>query len=328
MPHIRAEARAVFSNFEKLTLEMNHAMIHPQFRPRKATTEGEEHTMARKGNVVLVASVFALALCASGAVAAPSKVGLKSEDCAKCHAQQPADIEAGGGMHKTEIGCQDCHAGHRPESKNNIPKCNDCHEGGEHFKLDNCLGCHRNPHTPKNISFDKKQTATCLTCHKEQIAQLKEFTSKHTQQSCSFCHDVHGKKPACTQCHKPHAATMTAAECSTCHKAHQPKNVVYPATVANGQCGACHKKAAGLIAATATRHAKVACVQCHKDRHKVVPNCDQCHKVKHPAGILQKFPNCLTCHNHPHDLNNFAVAGKAASPAPAATPSVKPAGKR
>ena len=41
--------------------------------------------------------------------------------------------------------------------------------------------------------------------------------------------------------------------------------------------------------------------------------------MKHPAGIMKKFPNCLTCHNHPHDLNNFAAA-KPAAPAPARRP--------
>jgi hypothetical protein len=273
--------------------------------------------MEGKSSVFLMASVLGLAMLAAVAAPVQANADLKAEDCAKCHAQQPADIEAGGGKHKTEIGCQDCHTGHRPTSKNNIPKCSDCHEGEEHFKLANCLGCHQNPHTPKNITFDKKQTDPCLTCHKEQIAQLKAFPSKHTQQACSFCHDVHGKKPACTTCHKPHAETMTAAECSTCHKAHQPKNVTYPATVANTLCGACHKKPASLLSATATRHAKVSCVQCHKDKHRMVPNCSQCHQAKHPEGIMKKFPSCLTCHNHPHDLNNFAVA-KPAAPAAAA----------
>jgi hypothetical protein len=67
-------------------------------------------------------------------------------------------------------------------------------------------------------------------------------------------------------------------------------------------------------------------VQCHKDKHKMVPDCSQCHQVKHPAGILKKFPNCLTCHNHPHDLNNFGVA-RGATPAPAPAP-VAPAAKK
>ena len=234
-------------------------------------------------------SVLALALCAAGAVPGQA-VALKGDDCAKCHEQQPKDIEAAGGKHKTEISCQDCHASHRPAKKNNIPQCSDCHDGCDHYKLPNCLGCHKNPHTPKNISFDKKQTAPCLTCHKEQIAQLKEFPSKHTQLACSFCHDVHGKKPACTECHKPHAETMTATDCATCHKAHQPKNVVYPATVSNAQCGSCHKKPAALLAATATRHAKVSCVQCHKDKHKMVPNCEPVPPGQAPGGHPEEVP--------------------------------------
>jgi len=287
--------------------------------------------MARKGNVFLMASVFALALCAAGAVPGQAAVSLKGEDCAKCHEKQPADIAAGGGKHKTEISCQDCHTGHRPTSKNNIPQCSNCHEGEAHFKLPNCLGCHKNPHTPKNITFDQKQTAPCLTCHKEQIKQLTEFPSKHTQQACSFCHDVHGKKPACTQCHKPHAENVTAADCKACHRAHQPKNIAYAATTSNALCAACHKKPASLIAATTARHGKVACAQCHKDKHKTIPDCLDCHKagggtlvMRHPVGILKKFPNCLTCHNHPHDLNNFAVAKPAAvAPAVPAAPAAK-----
>ncbi|HEY5998884.1 MAG TPA: cytochrome c3 family protein [bacterium] len=276
--------------------------------------------MARRVTGFLAAAFLALALGAGSASAEAAKATLQNGDCVKCHAQQPADIDAGGGKHKTEVGCQDCHAGHRPSSKNNIPACGQCHDGGEHYKLPNCLECHKNPHTPKNITFDRKQTVPCLTCHKEQIKQLKDNPSKHTALACSFCHDVHGKKPNCTQCHKPHAATMTAADCSACHKAHQPKNVVYQQTVQNALCGSCHTRPASLIAATATKHAKVSCVQCHKDKHKMVPNCSQCHESKHPAGIMKKFPNCLTCHNHPHDLNNFAAAAKPAAPAPAAAP--------
>lgn len=79
------------------------------------------------------------------------------------------------------------------------------------------------------------------------------------------------------------------------------------------------------MAATATRHAKVTCVQCHKDKHMTVPACSQCHQAKHPAGIMKRFPNCLTCHNHPHDLNSFAMAKPAAAPdaAPAAAPATR-----
>jgi len=252
-------------------------------------------------------TVSLLAALALGLLAGAAPAGaqpLANQDCVKCHAQQPKDIEAAGLAHK-DLGCQECHTGHRPTSPNNIPKCSQCHEGEPHFELENCLGCHKNPHTPRVVTFAKNLTEPCLTCHQDQIAQLKTFPSKHSKLACSFCHDVHRVKPECTKCHEPHADTMTAADCGTCHRAHQPKNVTYPATVSNTMCAACHKTPASLLAATQTRHGKVTCVQCHKDKHKTIPQCADCHQIKHPEGIMKKFPDCLTCHNHPHDLNNF-----------------------
>lgn len=275
----------------------------------------------RAGLLMILLAALALVM-AAGLPALAAKTALSNDDCAKCHDKQPADIAADGRAHRESIGCRDCHENHRPASKSNIPECSNCHEGTDHFKLPGCLGCHKNPHMPKQISFANNITDPCLTCHKDQIKQLKEFPSKHTQKACSFCHDKHGKKPECTQCHKPHAATMTAKDCNKCHKAHQPKNVTYPATIVNAECGSCHKKPAQLLAATSSRHVKVSCVQCHKDKHKMVPKCAECHQVKHPAGILAKFPNCLTCHNHPHDLNSFTTraAAPAATPAAPAAP--------
>ena len=85
-------------------------------------------------------------------------------DCVKCHAEQPAQIEANGASHKTEIDCRACHAGHRPSVAKNIPQCSECHEGSAHYKVDNCLGCH-NPHQPLNISIKGEQkTGTPRRC--------------------------------------------------------------------------------------------------------------------------------------------------------------------
>jgi hypothetical protein len=58
---------------------------------------------------------------------------LSPSDCVKCHTSQPADIEANGAKHKSAINCQNCHAAHRPSSKNNIPLCTQCHQGKVHF---------------------------------------------------------------------------------------------------------------------------------------------------------------------------------------------------
>jgi hypothetical protein len=263
------------------------------------------------------ALALGLVLIATPALAADAaKPKLLDADCVKCHDKPPADIAAAGGQHK-DVSCQECHAGHRPASKSNIPKCDDCHSGKAHYKQKSCLECHKNPHTPLTVTLAKNLTEPCLSCHTPQIAQLKEFKSKHTLLACTQCHDVHRKIPACVSCHKVHGTTMTQADCKKCHRAHKPTVLTYDAAVPNKDCAACHAKAMTLVTATATKHKTVTCVACHKDKHKMVPACDSCHPKPHPAGILAKFPKCGDCHYIAHDLNNWsATIKKPAGPAP------------
>lgn len=244
------------------------------------------------------------------AAAAADRPVLTPDDCIKCHEGPPADVAAGGGKHKSDVTCLDCHSGHRPASKDNIPKCANCHEGKPHFSLKGCLDCHKNPHRPLSVTIAGKVTDPCLTCHTDQIKQLKENPSRHSSQYCSTCHPVHRQIPECVKCHKPHSAEMSQADCRKCHKAHRPKAVAYGGEVPNKDCGACHKSALALLSATQTRHREVACVRCHADRHRTVPQCQQCHTKAHPAGIMKKFSKCGICHNTAHDLNNFAEVPK------------------
>ncbi len=236
---------------------------------------------------------------------------LSNDDCIKCHSAQPAAIAADGGKHK-DVGCQDCHAGHRPASKNNIPECSQCHMGKPHFELKGCLGCHKNPHTPLKISFGSNVTEPCLTCHTQQIAQLRENKSKHSALGCSTCHSVHRKIPECLQCHKPHAADMVNADCKGCHKPHMPKVVTYAADIPSKNCGACHKKVLETLAASTAKHKTFACAFCHQAKHKMIPKCADCHGAPHPAGMMAKFQKCGDCHNTAHDLNHWAPGAKPA----------------
>lgn len=254
--------------------------------------------------VLMLAFLAVPVLMGQASAQTPAPAGLSNVDCAKCHAGPPADIAANGGKHK-EVGCTACHPGHRPEVKNNIPQCSQCHMGKPHFELKGCLGCHRNPHTPRKISFAGNVTDACLTCHTAQIDQLREHKSKHTALYCSTCHDVHGKKPACTQCHKPHAADMTAGECTKCHKAHMPKAVTYASDIPSQDCGACHAGVVTLLASSKAKHNAFACAFCHQEKHKMIPRCQDCHGEPHPAGIMAKFPKCGDCHNIAHDLNHW-----------------------
>jgi hypothetical protein len=277
--------------------------------------------MRRKWNFRIGALVFLIAV---GTLLAPSdgrtadKASLSPEDCMKCHDGPPADIAASGGKHKSEVTCVDCHAGHRPSSRNNVPKCAQCHEGKPHYGLKNCLECHKNPHKPLNVVFAAQMTEPCLTCHTDQNKQLKENPSKHSAKYCTNCHDVHRKIPDCVKCHKPHSPEMAQGDCRKCHKAHRPKIVTYAADVPNKDCGACHKQALSLLSATPTKHRSVACVKCHENKHKTVPQCQQCHGDKHPASIMKKFPKCGMCHNIAHDLNHWSSEGDAPAKAKAA----------
>jgi len=160
----------------------------------------------------LITCIFALLVYPGIVSAQKQQPEVTNDDCVKCHATPPADIEAAGGMHRG-VGCTGCHIGHPPAVKKPIPQCSQCHIGTAHFELSGCLNCHKNPHTPLNISFGGNITDACLTCHTQQIAQLRDNKSKHTAQNCSTCHNVHRQVPQCTQCHKPHSAEMAVADC-------------------------------------------------------------------------------------------------------------------
>jgi predicted CXXCH cytochrome family protein len=255
----------------------------------------------------LVLLTFQITLFAADSAPAPS-VKLLLEDCAKCHSKPPDDIAADGRKHKTEIGCQDCHNGHPPTTRNIIPLCIQCHEGKPHFRLTACMSCHKNPHTPLKITYGNNVTDACLTCHAGQIIKLRENKSKHTALACSFCHSTHGKIPECTQCHKPHSAGQTIVDCLKCHQAHSPKNVAYNDKTPSKDCAGCHKKAYELLTASSFKHKNLNCAACHQAKHKMVPQCQTCHGNRHPAVMMAFFPKCSICHNIAHDLNNFTIA--------------------
>lgn len=248
--------------------------------------------------LVLATAMFALAQSAA-------KPELTAADCVKCHQKEAQEIDAKGASHKTKVDCRECHAGHRPKVANNIPECNDCHSGSAHYKVQGCKLCH-NPHAPLDIDFKGEIREACLTCHVEPGEELAANPSKHAKLACNFCHaDKHGNIPACTDCHEPHSAKMTAAECGSCHQAHMPLAVTFSNKTLSLQCAACHDQAFNLLQASPAKHRELACVACHAGKHKSVPACNDCHGFPHAAGMHKLFPKCGGCHNIAHDLNNW-----------------------
>lgn len=230
---------------------------------------------------------------------------LSNTDCIKCHAEAPQDIATNGGKHQTEVTCMECHEGHPPRVMDIIPACNNCHDGEDHYALENCLGCHSNPHKPLELTLTKDITEPCLTCHTEQREKLVAHESFHTTLACTACHDVHGKIPECVSCHDSHGDTIVQADCNRCHEAHKPLAVVYSEDVPSNQCATCHEDAFTQLAASPAKHHDVACATCHQEQHTMVPECADCHGKPHPDGILSKFPTCGDCHGIAHDLNNW-----------------------
>ncbi|MDA8163893.1 MAG: hypothetical protein M0017_02510 [Desulfobacteraceae bacterium] len=232
-------------------------------------------------------------------VAAPE---LSNDDCIKCHAGPPKDIQEMGGAHRTKVSCTDCHQGHPPAVTDNIPKCSNCHKGKSHFELKGCLSCHSNPHKPLELTLKGNITEPCLTCHTGQITQLRENPSAHTKLACTTCHEKHGQKPECMKCHQPHQPEMTMADCTSCHKAHMPLQVTYGKETPSKQCAACHAAAYQLLTASHAKHSQLTCATCHQEKHGMVPKCADCHGAPHPEGMMAKFSKCGDCHGIAHNL--------------------------
>jgi hypothetical protein len=235
----------------------------------------------------------------SDAATAQVNTPYTKDDCVKCHAKPVNDIASAGGKHKN-VPCVGCHLGHPPEVEKPIALCNRCHKETrrDHFELQNCLGCHSNPHTPLTISFDDRG---CLNCHILQTEKLREGKSRHSSLECSSCHSVHRMIPECSQCHTPHSEKVVAG-CEKCHDAHMPKAVTYAPDIPSKDCGSCHQKAAELLSAGNSKHKSFECAFCHQEKHRMIPACQDCHGSPHPAGIMKKFSACGDCHNIAHDL--------------------------
>ena len=242
----------------------------------------------------------------SGASPAQTRVVLSGKDCLKCHVKRVNDIAVAGGGHKS-FPCSGCHDGHPPDVKKPFAPCSACHlkQKNPHFETEGCLNCHTNPHRPMNISLKGAAKDTCIPCHWPESVMLGKSESKHTALDCSECHDIHGKIPQCSQCHKPHQGKIVG-DCKPCHMhAHRPKVDIFPAAAPSLDCGLCHKIVADLLKATKSKHKNLACSGCHKQMHRMIPACQDCHGSPHPDSIMVKFPQCDMCHYGPHDLNNW-----------------------
>jgi len=233
-------------------------------------------------------------------------VPLTPSQCGQCHSSHYKNLRIDGARHQFD--CQMCHTtihAYNPKKGNYealMPKCANCHDMPHGKVITDCATCHTNPHTPKKVAMGPRLTNNCAECHTGPKQQLVQFPSKHGKFDCSRCHTSHGFIPKCATCHKPHYANQAADSCTKCHQVHKPLQVDWNKDVATAEtCNACHSKIVSKWRSSPSRHSKVACAQCHHDKHRFKPKCQECHAAPHPPVFLTRFPNCLTCHLDVHD---------------------------
>ncbi len=287
----------------------------------------------------------------------PHPAPLKKVNCGNCHSQeadQHSKSLHGRAIAKGDTlapRCVDCHGNHAilpakdprsPVSALQVPfLCGRCHREGtpvqsnrnieQHNILENysesihgegllkkglivapnCASCHTPhfilPHTDQRSSIARNNiAATCTKCH----ARIEEVHRK-TIRGELWEKEAH-VLPACPDCHQPHKV----------------RKVFYTQGMADADCLRCHAKenltsadgrrmyvAASEVASS--RHAKIACSQCHSDVNasRVRPcetivskvECSKCHeeigtqyqRSKHGqllAAKDQNAPTCKECH--------------------------------
>lgn len=235
---------------------------------------------------------------------------LTAAQCTQCHTGQFRDLKDGGGRHR--FSCQSCHNtfhAYNPRKGNwdaIMPKCSSCHETPHGPKITECITCHANPHTPRKIAATPLLANSCFNCHGSVREQLVTFPSKHSKVSCMTCHTSHGFKPSCFTCHKSHTEGLTLQACLQCHPVHQPRQIALGKDVPSATCGSCHAKILNTLTKSTAKHRTLACVTCHKDKHRYVPQCSDCHGKPHNQLFHDKFPRCLSCHIDVHDLPDMS----------------------
>jgi hypothetical protein len=256
-----------------------------------------------------MAAFWAVALVAGlllGQVSARAETaqaaGISDAQCVACHDREPQIIAQTGGLHKTAVGCQDCHTEHPPKGTNAIPQCSMCHSGKPHYELADCNTCHSEVHAPMDLTITGSVTEPCLTCHPAQGQELQANPSVHTDLACNECHTKHREIPPCMNCHAKHTEDQDFNACVSCHPVHMPLKVSYKSDTPDRYCTVCHPVPGEQLAANTTKHHDLTCVFCHRDQHKALPPCYACHGKPHPDAMLKKFQSCGDCHSTAHAL--------------------------
>jgi hypothetical protein len=201
-----------------------------------------------------------------------------------------------------------------------VSNCTQCHEHGEEISATKCLACHTDIREAINArhGFHFLNTSTsCMICHKEHLGReagitlfdKKQFdhaktgfslSGMHASAHCNSCHtDKNIANAALLQSLKQHPRQTFLGLQQQCVSCHADRHVGTLGT----NCQNCHDarewKPAALFAHAKTnfpltsKHAAVACIQCH-------PAMQALDKTKPIFFTTKKFEDCIPCHTSPH----------------------------
>ena len=239
--------------------------------------------------------------------------------CTSCHGESEA--------HKSKpVGSKE-----RPETDRNFARksttsvqaqnqaCLTCHQGGKRIQWQSsahaasevtCASCHQ-VHAPHDKVIDKlTQTDVCVTCHKEQRAQINR-PSRHPipegKVACSDCHNPHGSAG-------PHMMVRDSVN-DTCYTCHMEKRGPF---VRNHQpvqenCAICHNPHGTVNANLLKLRSPFLCQQCHEPlaHEGIIPgNVFGSGAFAVNRGIVLAR-GCVNCHTNIHGTNNPSNAGGA-----------------
>jgi cytochrome b subunit of formate dehydrogenase len=271
--------------------------------------------------------------------AKPAKV-----DCAQCHAAEHTQYaesihgQAAARGEKLAPSCTDCHGRHdilRPADLRaavnvvNVPSlCGRCHHEGSpvqikyHIPQDSILTNYSESiHGEGLYKKGLLVTAVCTSCH------TAHHVLPHTDPRSSIARNNVAK--TCLQCHvrieavhrkiirgelweqQPHSIPA----CVDCHQPHRARRVFYTQGMADRDCLSCHGRSdlkskdgrSMHVAATEladSRHAKVACAQCHAG---VTPS------EERPCRTVVAKVDCSVCHAEQVDTWKRSTHGQLAA---------------
>ncbi|MCB1956205.1 MAG: DmsE family decaheme c-type cytochrome [Rhodocyclaceae bacterium] len=244
----------------------------------------------------------------------------RTPSCVSCHGESEKHVnEAGRGSGPTppvDVGFTAKNpAG--AEARNGA--CLACHQGSTRIFWQNsthsrrdvtCTSCHKVHDGHDKVRDAASQPEVCMTCHKEQRAQMAR-PSHHPvpegSMSCSSCHNVHGDNPSQL------AKNSVNETCFSCH-AEKRGPFVHNHQPVSEDCTICHNPHGTILSNLLKARPPYLCQECHShDSHPsqlaVLPG----DRTTSTSVLGTVGRGCLNCHTNIHGGNstvNSATAGR------------------